>query len=366
MRLSFIVLVLSLIGFSCGQSSSETPAAASSAVPASAPAVYHVLRLVPHEVGGTVRLPGILMPFQIVQIFPKVNGFVSVVNVDRGSEVKEGTVLLKMEAPEMEDKIASARLKYVEAHANYLTSKDKCDRLKVISRTPGTVSDYDLEAARDRMMADSAIQQGAFAEYKTQQDLYNYLTVTAPFAGVISERNVHPGALVGPGAEGSKPMLVLQEQAKLRLVVNIPEQYTAQVGSSETVHYSINALPGVDFTGKIARSAGALNDNYRSETIELDVPNPHGTVKPGMYAEVVLPIRGNARAFVVPKSAVVTTTERKYVVLADGGHAKWVDVTLGNDDGDSTEVFGDLKEGDNVLTSADYTIKDGSKISINQ
>lgn len=363
MRLSFIVLVLSLIGFSCGQSSSEAPAAAPSFVPSAA---YHVLRLVPHEVGGTVRLPGILMPFQIVQIFPKVNGFVSVVNVDRGSEVKDGTVLLKMEAPEMEDKIASARLKYVEAHANYLTSKDKCDRLKVISRTPGTVSDYDLEAAKDKMMADSAIQQGAFAEYKTQQDLYNYLTVTAPFAGVISERNVHPGALVGPGAEGSKPMLVLQEQAKLRLVVNIPEQYTAQVGPSETVHYSINALPGVDFTGKIARSAGALNDNYRSETIELDVPNPHGTIKPGMYAEVVLPISGNARAFVVPKSAVVTTTERKYVVLADGGQAKWMDVTLGNDDGDSTEVFGDLKEGDNVLTNADYTIKDGSKTSVNQ
>lgn len=354
-----IVILASLAGLSCGHSTPEAQAAATPP----APPVHTLLRLEPHAVGSTVRLPGVLTPFQIVQIFPKVNGFVRTVDVDRGSEVREGTVLLKMDAPEMEDKIASARLRYVEAHANYLASKDRFSRLRVISRTPGTVSAYDLEAAGDKMTADSALEQGTLAEYKTQQDLYNYLTVTAPFAGIISERNVHPGALVGPGAEGGKPMLVLQEQARLRLIVNIPEQYTAQVRPGETVHYSINALPGADFKATIARAAGALNDGYRSETMELDVPNQRGDIKPGMYAEVTLPVSGNAHAFIVPKSAVVTTTERKYVVAAEGGVARWIDVTLGNDDGDSTEVFGALREGQDVLSSADYTIRDGSHLS---
>jgi len=353
---------LSILLAACGHPDSEAPLAHHAAAAPS----YHILQLEPHAVSGSVRLPGVLLPFESVQIFPKVNGFVKEVLVDRGSVVREGAVLLRLEAPEMEDRLASARLKYVEAHSNYLSAKDKYDRMVIISRTPGTISAYDMEAARDQMIADSALAQGEMQEEKAQQDLYGYLTVTAPFDGVITERNVHPGALVGPGAQGARPMLVLQETGKLRLVVSIPEQYTKQFGKAGVLDYSVNAIPGSVFKGRIARSAGALDDNYRAETIEVDVPNAGGNFKPGMYAEVRLPVDGDANAFVVPKSAIVTSTERKYVVVEHDGKALWIDVSLGNDLGDSTEVFGNLHTGDHVLASADYTIKEGSDISVNQ
>jgi RND family efflux transporter MFP subunit len=214
------------------------------------------------------------------------------------------------------------------------------------------------------MQGDSATAQGEYANYKAQETLYEYLTVTAPFDGVITERNIHPGALVGPGgAEGNKPMLVLQQQSKLRLVVSIPEQYSAQINDGDEVTYKVNALPGEEFTGKVSRSSQSLSNNYRAETIEIDVLNPKNRFKPGMYAEVVLPVSGNSNAFVVPKSAVVTTTERRYVVQVDNsGKAEWLDVTEGNQSNDSTEIFGDLKAGNEIIINAGYQIKNGQKV----
>ena len=230
------------------------------------------------------------------------------------------------------------------------------------SKTPGTVSPFDLDAARSTMQGDSATAQGEYANYKAQVTMRSYLTVTAPFDGVITERNVHPGALAGPEAEHAKPMLILQQLSKLRLVVDIPEQYVTQITDGDKVHYKINALPGEDFTGTVSRSSESLSNNYRSETIEIDVLNPNNKFKPGMYAEVVLPTSGSENAFVVPKSEIVTTTERKYVIVADNNIAKWVDISEGNQANDSTEIFGNLHNGEEVVTNAGYQVKEGMTI----
>ena len=261
---------------------------------------YKLMALQSRMVNGSVKLPGVLEPFEFVQIFPKVNGFVKDVYVDRGSVVKTGQVLLRLEAPEIEQHVAAAKQKYAEAYALYLTSKDKYNRLLETSKTPGTVSSFDLQAAHSKMQADSATAQGENANYKAQQTMFGYLTVTAPFNGVITDRNVHPGALVGPGAQGNTPMLILQQQSKLRMVVNIPEEYSAQITDNSVVHFTVNALPGKEYTGHVSRASGSLNDKFRSETIEVDVLNPDNIFKPGMYAEVNLSIEGNKNAFFVP------------------------------------------------------------------
>jgi membrane fusion protein (multidrug efflux system) len=292
--------------------------------PAPVAPTYTTMLLQPHQISGNVRLPGVMQPFQFVQLYPKVSGFVKTVQVDRGSIVRQGQVLMTLEAPEIEQQVAAARLKYTQAQAMYITSKDRYRRLRETSATPGTISPYDLEAAASKMQGDSATAQGEYANYKAQETMKGYLTVTAPFDGVISERNVHPGALAGPSAANAKPMLVLQQLSRLRLVVDVPEQYAAQVNNGDEVHYKTNAIPGMDFKGAVSRSSQSLGNAYRSETIEIDVQNTTNKFKPGMYAEVVLPTSGSANAFVVPKSAVVTTTERKYIVAVENSHAKWM------------------------------------------
>ena len=324
--------------------------------------VYKTMQLQPRQISGDVQLPGVMQPFEIVMVYPKIGGFVKTVLVDRGSEVKKGQVLITLEAPEIEQQVAAAKLKYTQAQATYLTSKDRYRRLLETSKTPGTISPFDLEAAASKMQGDSATAQGEYANYKAQETIKGYLVVTAPFDGVITERNVHPGALAGPSAQNTKPMLILQQLSKLRLVVNIPEQYAAQVKDGDKVHYKTNALPGKDFTGEVSRSSQSLNNNFRSETIEIDVQNSNNQFKPGMYSEVLLPTSGNVNAFVVPKSAVVTTTEKKYVICVENNSAKWVDISEGNESKDSTEVFGNLHNGDEVIVNANYQLKDGTAI----
>ena len=353
-----ITLFVAIFFASCGEKKAEPKDAA-----ANHPAVtYKTMELQPRKISGNVQLPGVMQPYEFVQLFPKISGFVKTVNVDRGSVVKKGQLLITLEAPEVEQQVAQAKLKFTQAEAMYITSKDRYRRLLETSKTPGTISPYDLEAAASRMQGDSATAQGEYANYKAQETMKSYLSVTAPFDGVITERNVHPGALAGPGAQNAKPMLVLQQLSRLRLVVDVPEQYAAQVKDGDEVHYKTNALPGQDFSGSVSRSSQSLSNNYRSETIEIDVDNKGNTFKPGMYAEVVLPTSGTANAFVVPRSAVVTTTEKKYVIVSDNGVAKWCDISEGNQSGDSTEIFGNLHSGDMVVSNASYQIKDGAQI----
>jgi RND family efflux transporter MFP subunit len=217
--------------------------------------------------------------------------------------------------------------------------------------------------ANARMLADSAIMNSEQANLRAIAVTRGYLTVSAPFDGVITERNVHPGALVGPTTNVSGgAMLLLEQEDRLRLVVQVPELYSAQLSSARQVQFHVNALPGVEFTGGISRQAGSLNDRYRSEAVEIDIQNPQHRLKPGMYAEVVIPVTGSVRAMVVPGSAIVTSQEKKYVVAVRNGRTQWIDVQEGNRHNDSTEVFGHLNEGDKVVSPATDEIKNDVSI----
>jgi RND family efflux transporter MFP subunit len=351
------ILATTMIAASCGNKEEKKPE-----VKAAAP-TYTTMPLQPRRISGDVQLPGVMQPFQFVQIYPRITGFVKTVLVDRGSVVRQGQVLMTLDAPEVIQQEAAARLKYTEAQAAYITSKDRYHRLLETSSTPGTVSPFDLEAAASKMQGDSATTQGEYANYKAQLAIGAYLTITAPFDGVITERNVHPGALAGPGTQNAKPMLILQQLSKLRLVLDVPEQYSTQVKDGDKVQYKINAIPGQTFAGTVSRSSNSLNNSFRSETLEIDVQNTEDKFKPGMYAEVTLPTSGSASAYVVPKSAVVSTQEHKYVITVTNNTAKWIDISEGNQSSDSTEVFGNLHNGDEVIVNGSYQVKDGEIVS---
>jgi len=319
--------------------------------------------VVAKPLSSVIHLPGELKPFEIVQLYPKVNGFVKEVPVDRGSVVRKGQLLLRLEAPEIEQQYFAAKSKYLQVYAMFLGSKDSYERLLVTSHTPGTVPAHDLELARAKMMADSAMVEGEMANYRGLEATKNYLTVQAPFNGVITERNVHPGALVGPNIKADdKPMLVLEEEAKLRLVVNIPEVYSNQLRGRSAISFMVSTLPGKVFTGNLSRSSGSLNTRFRSEAVEIDVNNTQRLLKPGMYAEVILPVERSQPSMVVPSSAVVTSTEGKYVICAVQGKSMRVDVLEGNSRNDSTEVFGNLHTGDKVVLHATDEMKDGAAV----
>ncbi len=307
-------------------------------------------------VSTVIKLPAQLAAFQEVSIFPKVNGYVKTVSVDVGSKVSHGTVLMLLEAPELEQSVLQAKEKYARTRTDYTIGKDHYMRLLEASRTPGAISPMDLATARSKTEADSMISNAEKANWQMQQTMMSYLRVTAPFSGIITERNVHPGALVS-SASKDKPMLELKQTDHLRLQIDVPEAMAASLKNKDTVSFYVSALQGRRLTGFISRRSMNINAQYRSERMEIDVPNPKFELSPGMYADVFLYSKGNIQALWVPRSSVVTSTERKYVLTVENGKTKKVDVTTGNQTADKVEVYGKLVSGDKVIINANDEIK---------
>jgi multidrug efflux pump subunit AcrA (membrane-fusion protein) len=147
----------------------------------------------------------------------------------------------------------------------------------------------------------------------------------------------------------------------MRLTVYIPEDYVDKVDLSQPVSFTFNAMPGNVHTAKISRSANALG-SMRQEAIEIDVANKNGQLKPGMYAEVKIPMVSGAKSLLVSNSAIVRSTEKEYVIAVRDGKANLVDIKEGLTSNDSTEVFGDLKANDKILLHASDEIKQGDEI----
>ncbi len=322
----------------------------------------------------TIELPGELQPFQSVSIHAKVRGYVDRVLVDRGSLVKQGQLLVELTAPEMKAQIAEAESKVKVAEAERLQAEAQLaaaqatgDRLKKAAETPGAVAGNELVQAQKQVEALEALvqskRQAADAvkdTVQTQRDLEAYLRITAPFDGVVTDRLVHPGALVGPGADPA--LLVVQQVSHLRLVVAVPEENVGAIVKGARVDFRVPAYPGRTYAGTVARISHALDQTTRTMAVELDVFNPDGSLSPGMYPSVKWPVRQSNPSLLVPKTSVVTTTERTFVVRDNQGRAQWVNVVKGSPDGDLIEVSGNLKPGDQIVRRATDEIREGAPI----
>ncbi|MDN3654339.1 efflux RND transporter periplasmic adaptor subunit [Ferruginibacter paludis] len=349
--------IFSFLFFGLYSCSSNNAAPNKTIEPKAAATKYTLATVEKGGVASTIKLPAQLAAFQEVSIFPKVNGYVKSVQVDIGSRVTKGTVLMVLEAPELVQAALQAREKYARTKADFAIDKERYQRLLEAAKTAGAISPLDLSSIKAKMEADSAVSNAEKANWQMQQTMLDYLKVVAPFAGVITERNVHPGALVSASVK-DKPMLELKQIDHLRLQVDIPEALAGNLKNKDTVSFYVSALQGKKLTGNINRSSMNVNAQYRSERMEVDVPNKEGALAPGMFADMLLYSKGNVEALFVPKSAVVTSTERKYVLVMNGDKITKVDVSTGNQTANKIEVFGALKAGDQVIAVANDEIKE--------
>ncbi|MBS1935195.1 MAG: efflux RND transporter periplasmic adaptor subunit, partial [Bacteroidetes bacterium] len=310
------------------------------------------------QLNSSFRLPGELISFQQVDLYAKVNSFIKKLYVDVGSEVKTGQLLAVMEAPEINSQLSAAESKLKSQEAVYIASKATYDRLFETSKTPGTISPNDLDIALAKEKSDLAQLEADKASYREILDTKNYLEIRAPFNGVISTRNVSAGAYVGPSGKGSDlPIFTLQQQNKLRLVISVPEAYATYLNQKNEVQFSVKGLPEQVFKAKVSRLAGALDIKLRAQRTEMDVENTNKKLLPGMVAEVSVPLYGNANTFIVPKSAIVNSTVKPFVIKVVNNKAQWVKVEIGKSADDKEEIFGDLNTGDELIKNATEEIR---------
>lgn len=317
------------------------------------------------NLSDTLSLPGELVAFQNVDLYAKVSSFVKRLYVDVGSQVQQGQLLAVMEAPEINAQRDGAESRVKSQEAIYLASKANYDRLLETSKTPGTVSPNDLDLANARQKSDYAQYMAAKSAVKEITDNRNYLEIRAPFAGVITTRNVSAGAYVGPGA-GAVPMFTLQEEKKLRLVINLPESNAGVLNQNGVVKFTVKSLPGRYFEAKTSRISGALDSRLRAQHVEMDVNNDSKALLPGMIPEVKIPLHsGNAQVFVIPNSALLNSSQGVFVIKVTNGKTIWTPVSTGIKTEDKVSVYGNLNKNDTLITNVTEEVRNGAAVDGN-
>ena len=383
--LKFLLLILAIaMLMSCGSDGNSSQSSAKGATTSaqggqsSGTQTVDVTKVISQKLSLTMRLPGEITPYESVAEFPKVTAFVKWIGVDRGSHVKAGQEIVRLEAPELvaqkqeaQSKLEAAEAQRAEAEAKLTADQSTFMRLKNAAATPGVVAGNDIEVAQQTTEADRARLRAADqniaaakSALKAVAEVESYLQVKAPFDGVVTERDVHPGALVGPS--GNVPMLRIEKVSRLRVVLPVPENYVSGMVQGAKVTFTVPAFPGEKFTGTIARIPDSLDVKTRTMPVELDVMNASRHLAPGMYPEVEWPVRRERPTLFVPTSAVARTNERRFVVRIRDGKAEWVDVQPSLSSGTLIEVFGDLHEGDMVAVRGTDELRPGSPVSPQQ
>jgi RND family efflux transporter MFP subunit len=346
------------------------------------PATIEVVKVVEQPLDVTLSLPAELNAYQTVALYARVTGFVKTIRVDRGSRVRAGEEIAVLEAPELvaQKSEAQSKLQSAEAQLGAIRSKTEGDastyeKLKAASATPGVVAGNDVvlaqkavEAGQGQIAAAQQNVEAARQALKSISDIEGYLRITAPFSGIVTERNVHPGALVGPtgGPGAATPIVRIVESNRLRLVVPVPEAYAANVRTGAALTFSVAAYPAETFSGTVSRISRSVDVGTRTMAVELDVDNSDGRLAPGAFSQVRWPVRRTSPSRLVPHGSIASTTGRTFVVRVRGGRTEWVDVKTGLESGPLIEVFGDLKAGDDIAARGTDEVRAGVQVQTKQ
>jgi RND family efflux transporter MFP subunit len=328
--------------------------------------VVAVVRAVRENLQTDVTLQGEFIPYQDIMVHAKVSGYVSMIKVDIGDRVKQGELLATLEIPELQDNInkAKASLSATEqeidkAQADYSNLDQIYQRLADVAKAhPTLVAQQDLDTAKSKEVAAlgalGAAQQHrdeAQAELGRLNTLVAYENITAPFDGIITNRFADLGSLIQAGTSSdtqSLPLVQLAQDSLLRLRFPVPEAQTPLIENGKKVEITVPALDRT-FIGRIIRYAWLINRSTRTMTTEVDVENPQGVIKAGMYAYVKLPLRVANQALAVPLQALTIGDSPTVMVLAKDGRLEERNVKVGIRTADKAEILSGLEAGDPVV-----------------
>jgi RND family efflux transporter MFP subunit len=360
----FALALLSTSALLASCSSSDSEAVTKEVATAPTAAKLEAVRVTATQPAQSLSLPGELDSYFQTDISPRVSAYVRRLYVDIGDHVRQGQVLADLDAPELTAALNEAFSKQKAAEAVFEGSRGSYRRLRQTARTAGAVAPLSLTQTRVQALSDSLNVVAARAHYRAAAQMAAYLHLTAPFAGVITDRNLSPGAAVGPGSGATLPLFKLRQLSRLRLRVAVPEAYVADLHQGGAVQFTVKSYPSRTFTGRITRLAGNVQAITRSEQVEIDIPNSKEELKPGMFASASLPISRPQSSLFVPKTAVVTTAERTYVIRVADARTEPVTVQVGDENGGMVQVFGKLKADDVVLKTGNEELAASQSVQV--
>lgn len=304
-----------------------------------------------------ISVPAELKPYEQVAIYAKVTGFVQRLYVDRGDHVRKGELLAVLEAPEMNQQYLADKSTEQKVYSDYLYAKQAYERLVDASKTMGAVADIELDRAKSAMKSAKSAFDASKAGTEHSSQLKQYLRITAPFDGIITERKISVGALAGTGS--GTPLFMMAQSSKLRLTLSLPEKHASSIRQGMPATFTISSQPGKVFDAKLSRTSGLLDQQDRSLTLEFDVNNPSSELQGGDYAQVKLTLQRKNPSFWVSSKSVLNTQKGAFVLTLKNNEIKRIAIMEGIRLDTLTEVFGNLSPEDNIILKPSEEIKDG-------
>jgi RND family efflux transporter MFP subunit len=314
-----------------------------------------------------IVLPGNIQPFITAPIYSRTNGYLKKWYLDIGAHVKQGQLLAVIETPEVDQQLQQARSNLLTAQANLELAAITKDRYQGLLKS-NAVSQQDVDNAVGAYNANKAIVEADKAAVEQFAALVSFEKIYAPFDGVITARNTDIGDLISSGSGGGvkTDLFHVAQPGRLRVYVNVPEEYSRGIKVGMTAELSLAEFPGRKFQGKLVRTADAINIATRTLLIEISVDNPAGTLLTGSYAEVHLQVPTQASTFLIPVNTLIFRSEGLHVGVVKDGKVVLSAVTPGHDFGDQIEIVSGLKSDDHVIVNPPDSILSGQEVQIVQ
>ncbi|MDB4875464.1 MAG: efflux transporter, family, subunit [Gemmatimonadetes bacterium] len=334
--------------------------------------------------GGDLMLPGTIQALHEGAIYARVGGYVKQWHADIGSIVRAGQLLAEIDAPELEQEVQQAQHQVAQTHATLGLAKADLARWRVLA-ADSAVSREELDQKTAAFDAAEANSGASEANLRRLTELQRFTKVTAPFAGVVTARNIDLGSLIsangstgapitagGTAAQSMGSLFRLAETDTVRTYVSVSEADAPSIAPGLIAEVTVQEIPNRRFIGHVARSAGALDASSRTMLTEVDIANPGFALVPGMYAEVHLHLTRHAPALIVPASALVVRSSGTQVLVVDQSSPAqpatihFRPVVIGRDFGGTVEVQSGLTDGEAVVANPNADLMDGMRVNVVQ
>ena len=317
------------------------------------------------QVGQEVILPGNVYAYSDASLFARTDGYLDKWYFDIGAHVHQGQLLAVISTPEVDKQLLQARADLATAKATAGLAKINSSRYQGLL-TQNAVSKQDTDTFVTQEASTNSTVDSAQANVQRLEQLQSFEKIYAPFSGVVTARNVDVGQLINAGA--GTLMFRLSAINVLRVYVNVPQIYSQSAVPGSTAKLTLSEFPGQTFTGKLVRTARAIDPASRTLLVEFDVENRDGKLLPGAYTEVHMNVHQGVAPLIIPVSALIFRNQGLQVGTvvkgANGDQAKLLQVTLGQDDGSTVQVIHGLSADSQVIQNPPDSLIDGEPVHV--
>ena len=313
---------------------------------------------------GSLVLPGNVQAINAAPIYARVSGYLKKWYVDIGTPVKAGQLLAEIDVPDQDQQLAQAKADYNTALANQRLSAQTAKRYNMLGKA-NAIAPQLVDETNGDLAAKSAATASAKANMDRLSDLTNFKRITAPFDGIVTSRGTDVGQLVNVGTAGATPLFTVADDRKVRIYVNVPQNYSAQIHPGMTAKFTVPDYPGQSFTATLMANAQSVNMQSGTVLMQLQADNPDHKLKAGAYAQVSFDLPANTNTVQIPASALIFNANGTSVATVGPNNRVVVKpITITRDMGTSVEIAAGLSHHDKVIDNPPDSLRAGDEVRV--